>query len=298
MLSSIFTPNELIAPLFVSPEKDAKLPIDSLPGLCQMGLSKIVAEVSDLLNLGISTVVLYALQNVRDEIGSSSWKRDGLIQETAKRLREKFPALSIVTDVCVCQYTNDGHCILHSEGLPDSTTTATVLGRQALSHAEAGANWVMISSMADGVVTAIRELLDANGYKDVQIMSQSAKFNSALYGGFRAASAPEHREVDKSAYQLHPSERTRALARMASDVESGVSMLVVKPALGYLDILAEARARFDLPIVAFMTSGEYFILKESRSREMLQVSLESIRRAGADKVLTYFAKEIASDIRG
>lgn len=263
----------------------------------------IVKEAEEIAKLGIPAILLFGLPDKKDKTGSEAWSQDGAVQSAICQIKKNVPGLVIITDVCLCAYTNTGHCGLIKDGKVDNDSTIELLAKVALSHAQAGADIVAPSDMMDGRVRAIRETLEANNFKDVAIMSYAAKFASAFYGPFRdaAESAPDASTglTDRKTYQMDPANARQALAEIALDIEEGADIVMVKPALPYLDIIYRARQRFDCPIAAYNVSGEYMMLNASAAAghidkdAAIMESLTSIRRAGADIIITYFAKQAA-----
>jgi porphobilinogen synthase len=300
------TADNLVEPLFVRKGKGLKEPIKSLENCFHFSPDTIVKEAEEVSKLGIPAVLLFGLPEKKDKSGSEAWAEDGAVQAAIKRIKDAVPELVVITDVCLCAYTSTGHCGLIKDGKVHNDSTIELLAKVALSHAQAGADIVAPSDMMDGRVKAIRECLEKNGFPDVAIMSYSAKFASAFYGPFRdaAESAPDASTglTDRRTYQMDPANAREALNEIALDIEEGADIVMVKPALAYLDIIYRARQRFDCPIAAYNVSGEYMMVcsaakaglldKEAAMMEMLT----SIKRAGADVIITYFAKEAARKI--
>ena len=297
------TVDDLVYPLFVRKGKGVKEPIESMADCFHFSPDTIVKEAQEVAKLGIPAVLLFGLPDKKDKIGSEAWAEDGAVQSAVKRIKDTVPELVVITDVCLCAYTNTGHCGVIKDGKIDNDATCELLAKVALSHAQAGADIVAPSDMMDGRVRAIRQCLEKNGFPDVAIMSYSAKFASAFYGPFRdaAESAPDASTglADRKTYQMDPANARQALAEIALDIEEGADIVMVKPALAYLDIISKARRRFDCPIAGYHVSGEYMMIcsaakdglldKEAAMKEVLT----SIKRAGADIIITYFAKEAA-----
>jgi porphobilinogen synthase len=285
--------DDLVMPLFVAPEA---LPNDRLPGLARHTVDSVVQECDDLLRLGVKSVILFGLPEEKDEEGSGAWIEDGVVQRALRALRPRFPELLLMTDVCLCEYTSHGHCgVVHENGEVDNDASLELIARTAVSHVEAGADVVCPSDMMDGRVGAIREQLP-----ETPIIAYSAKYASAFYGPFRdvADSAPAF--GDRRGYQMDPGNVREALRECEQDVNEGADMIMIKPALPYLDVIRAARDRFDLPLGAYNVSGEYAMVKAAAAtgdldeRAAAVESLTAIRRAGADIVFTYWAKEFAS----
>ena len=286
------TVDDLVMPLFVAPEA---LPNERLPGLERHTVESIVRECGELAALGLRSVILFGLPEEKDDEGSGAWIEDGVVQQALRALRPRFPELVLLTDVCLCEYTSHGHCgVIGSDGEVDNDSSLELIARVAVSHVEAGADVVCPSDMMDGRVAAIREQLP-----QTPIIAYSAKYASAFYGPFRevADSAPAF--CDRRGYQMDPGNVREALRECEQDIAEGADMLMVKPALPYLDVLRAVRDRFDLPLAAYNVSGEYAMIKAAAAagdldeRAAAIESLTSIRRAGADLVLTYWAKEFA-----
>ncbi len=294
-----FGVENLIYPLFVVPGKGVRNEISSMPGCYQFSVDQLVEEAKGLQDLGIKSVILFGIPEKKDASGSQAWAKSGIVQRAVEALKKEAPGLLVTTDVCLCEYTSHGHCGLLSENDVDNDATLELLAKAALSHARAGADMVAPSDMMDGRVGAIRDVLDENGYENIPIMAYSVKYASAFYGPFREAaeSAPEF--GDRRSYQMDPANKREALREAALDVEEGADILMVKPAMPYLDIIHMLRQEFTLPIAAYHVSGEYAAIKAASAQGWLDEervvweTILSIRRAGADIVITYFAKDIA-----
>lgn len=295
--------DNLVYPLFVRKGNRLKEPIESMADCFHFSPDTIVKEAEDIAKLGIPAVLLFGLPDKKDKTGSEAWSQDGAVQLAIRQIKKAVPQLVVITDVCLCAYTSTGHCGLIKDGKVDNDSTIELLAKVALSHAQAGADIVAPSDMMDGRVKAIRECLEKNGFPDVAIMSYAAKFASAFYGPFRdaAESAPDASTglTDRKTYQMDPADARQALAEIALDIEEGADIVMVKPALPYLDIIYRARWRFDCPIAAYNVSGEYMMIHASASaghidkNAAIMESLTSIKRAGADIIITYFAKSAA-----
>jgi porphobilinogen synthase len=283
--------DDLVMPLFVAPEA---LPNERLPGLVRHTVDSLVRECDELVSLGISAVLLFGIPEEKDDEGSGAWIEDGIVQQALRELRPRFPELLLLTDVCLCEYTSHGHCGVIVDGEVDNDASLELIARTAVSHVEAGADAVCPSDMMDGRVAAIRERLP-----QAPVIAYSAKYASAFYGPFRdvAGSAPSH--GDRRGYQMDPGNVREALRECELDVAEGADMIMVKPALPYLDVVRAVRDRFDLPLGAYNVSGEYAMVKAAAAagdldeRTAAVETLTSIRRAGADIVFTYWAKELA-----
>lgn len=294
-------PSDLIYPMFVDETAKSPVPINSMPGCFRYPLANLVDEVRKTLELGIKAVLLFGVPSYKDEMGSSAFAENGIVQRAVRVLkRELGDDLVMMTDVCMCQYTTHGHCGIVKDGHVDNDSTLEVLKRIAISHAQAGADFVAPSSMMDGQVRAIREALDDAGFKDVGIMAYSAKFASCFYGPFREAADSRPRFGDRKSYQMGYGRQSEALREMELDVMEGADIIMVKPALAYLDIICIAKSRFDVPIAAYNVSGEYSMVKAAAQlgwideRAAVIEILTAIKRAGADLIITYHAREAVS----
>jgi porphobilinogen synthase len=300
--------DNLVYPLFVRKGKGLKEPIKALANCFHFSPDTIAKEAEEVAELGIPAVLLFGLPDKKDKTGSEAWAEDGAVQSAIRQIKREVPELVVITDVCLCAYTSTGHCGVISDGKIDNDATCELLAKVALSHAQAGADIVAPSDMMDGRVKAIRQCLEKNGFPDVAIMSYAAKFASAFYGPFRDASesAPDASTgpADRKTYQMDPANARQALAEIALDIEEGADIVMVKPALPYLDIIYRARQRFDCPIAAYNVSGEYMMVHASaaaghidKDAAMMGI-LTAIKRAGADIIITYFAKELAKKLKG
>ena len=295
--------DNLIYPLFVVPGKGVKKPIASMPGVFQMSADVLVPEVRAAKEAGIPAVLLFGVPERKDEVASGAFARDGVVQQAVRRIKDKAADILIVTDVCLCEYTSHGHCGMLKKGAVDNDLTLEVLAETAISHARAGADMVAPSAMMDGQVGAIREGLDEAGFDDLPIMAYAAKYASAFYGPFREAAESAPQFGDRKAYQMDPANGDEAIREITLDVEEGADVIMVKPALAYLDVIRRAREEFDLPLAAYNVSGEFAMIKAAAQlgwldgeRAMWEV-LTAIRRAGADMIITYFALEAARGLR-
>ncbi|MGD0077138.1 MAG: porphobilinogen synthase [Sedimentisphaerales bacterium] len=305
------TVDNLVYPLFVRKGRDLKEPIESMVDCFHFSPDTIVQEAQEVAGLGIPAILLFGLPDKKDKLGSEAWAEDGAVQSAIKRIKDAIPELVIITDVCLCGYTSTGHCGVIKKSTSaqehkctiDNDATIELLAKVALSHAQAGADIVAPSDMMDGRVKAIRECLEKNDFPDVAIMSYAAKFASAFYGPFRdaAESAPDASTglADRKTYQMDPANARQAMAEIALDIEEGADIVMVKPALPYLDIIYRARQRFDCPLAAYNVSGEYMMVHDSANAGHIEKDaammgiLTSIKRAGADIIITYFAKDAA-----
>lgn len=295
---------QFIAPLFITELHDAPQAIKSMPGCYQLPLSALDGEIKTLVSLGIQSVLLFGIPAKKNACGTQSLNKHGIIQQAIRRIKTIAPDLLVIADVCLCEYTDHGHCgILDGEHI-DNDATLKALAKQAVSFAEAGADWVAPSSMTDGMVLAIREALDKNNHTDVAILSYAVKYCSHFYGPFREAALGAPQFGDRKTYQMNPSNATEALREAALDVSEGADLLMVKPAMQYLDIIYRVKTRFpDVPLCAYQVSGEYAMLKAAAvagiidEEQAMIESLTAIRRAGADLIITYFAKDIAFHLK-
>lgn len=294
---------DFINPLFVRHGQNIKDPIVSMPGQYHFSVDRIGKEVEEIWSLGIPSIILFGLPDKKDAVGSRSYAEDGVVQQAISAIKEKVPEMVVMTDVCLCEYTDHGHCGIIKEGQVDNDATLELLARQAVSHAKAGADFVAPSDMMDGRVAAIREELDANGFQEIGILSYAVKYASAFYGPFREAAESAPQFGDRSGYQMDAANAIEAIKEAVLDMEEGADMLMVKPALPYLDIVRRVREECLLPLAAYNVSGEYAMIKAAGekgwidgTRVMMEVLL-SIKRAGADLILTYFAKEAAEILK-
>jgi len=295
--------DDLIYPLFVVNGEGIKEEIPSMPGNYHWSLDLVMEEVENLVDLGIKAIILFGIPEFKDEKGSSAWIDDGIVQRACQKIKEEYPDLLVITDVCLCQYTDHGHCGVLEDGRVKNDPTLELLAKTAVSHAEAGADMVAPSDMMDGRVGAIRKALDENGFSNISIMAYSAKYASSFYGPFRDAahSAPE--EGDRRSYQMDPANSKEAVKETALDIEEGADIIMVKPALSYLDIIQKLDDEFDYPVAAYNVSGEYSLIKAAAEKgwineqEVVLEMLLSMKRAGTDLILTYFAKDVAKWLR-
>ena len=297
-------PAQLVYPLFIMPGKNVRQEIPSMPGVYRISVDQLGGEAAELLQLGINSVILFGLPEKKDSMGSGAHARDGIIQRAIKEMKNKAPSLTVITDVCLCEYTDHGHCGCLINKEVDNDATLEILAKTALSHAQAGADIVAPSDMMDGRVAEIRAALDENNFEMISIMSYAVKYASAFYGPFRDAADCAPQFGDRRSYQMDPANSREALREATLDVDEGADFLMVKPAVAYLDIISKLRDEFDLPIAAYHVSGEYAMIKAAEARgwidgeRVMQETLISIRRAGADIILTYFAKDMARLLAG
>lgn len=291
--------DDLIFPVFVRSGKGQKVAISSMPGIFQYSIDTLCKELEEVQSLGIPAILLFGLPDSKDELGSQAHASQGIVQQAIKEIKSSFPTLIVITDICLCAYTNHGHCGIIKDGVIENDQTLGILQKIALSQVEAGADMVAPSDMMDGRVGAIRTALDSNGFSHIPIMSYAAKYASQFYGPFREAvdSAPQF--GDRRSYQMDPANAEEALREIALDIEEGADIVMVKPALAYLDVIYRAKQKFDYPLAAYNVSGEYSMIKAAAMKGMIEEEgimmeiLQSIKRAGADFIITYFAKEAA-----
>ena len=292
----------LVYPLFIVEGQGIKNEIKSMPGVYHFSIDMLEDEIEDILRHGIQNIMVFGVTHDKDACASSGFADDGIVQMAVRKIKSFEKSLNVITDVCMCEYTDHGHCgILDESGYVDNDKSLAVLARIALSHAQAGADMVAPSDMMDGRVGAIRRILDEHGFVNVGIMAYSAKFASNFYGPFRDAADSAPAFGDRKTYQMDPANFREAMLECAYDIEEGADMVMVKPALAYLDVIKGARERFDVPIVAYNVSGEYSMIKFAISQgllneEAMYEAVMSIKRAGADIIITYFAKDLAKYI--
>ena len=294
--------NDLIMPLFVVEGKNIKNPIPSMPGQFQLSSDHLVETAKEVYDLGIPAIILFGLPKSKDPLGTQAYAKDGVVQKAIKEVKNRLPELMVITDVCLCEYTDHGHCGIVEGQLIDNDATLDLLARSAVSHAKAGADMVAPSDMMDGRVTEIRGALDEENLSHIPIMSYAAKYCSAFYGPFREAADSAPQFGDRRTYQMDPANALEAIRETAMDVEEGADVIMVKPALPYLDIICRVREEFDLPVAAYNVSGEYAMIKAAEKmgwmdgQRVMMETLTSIKRAGADMILTYFAIEAAKEL--
>ena len=295
--------SQLVLPLFVVPGTGVSRPVPSMPGVSQWSVDRVAEEAGRGFDAGVRSVILFGIPEEKDAQGSDAWRDDGIVQQALAELRKKLPELLLITDVCLCEYTDHGHCgVLQGEEVLNDPTL-DLLAREAVSHARAGADIVAPSDMMDGRVAAIRDALDDHGFEDLPILSYAVKYASGFYGPFRDAADSAPSVGDRRGYQMDPANRREAQRELALDLEEGADMVMVKPAGPNLDILADVRASCDVPVAAYQVSGEYAMIKAAAERGWLdearvrEESLVAIRRAGADLILTYFAIDQALALR-
>ncbi len=294
--------NDLIMPLFAVEGKDIKNPIPSMPGQFQLSSDHLVKAAKEIYDLGIPAIILFGLPKSKDPLGTQAYAKNGVVQKAVKEVKNKVPELVIITDVCLCEYTDHGHCGMVEGQRIDNDATLDLLARTAVSHAKAGADMVAPSDMMDGRVTEIRGALDEENLSHIPIMSYAAKYCSAYYGPFREAADSAPQFGDRRTYQMDPANAREAIRETAMDVEEGADIVMVKPALPYLDIICRIKDEFDLPVAAYNVSGEYSMIKAAEKmgwmdgQRVMMESLTSIKRAGADMILTYFAVAAAESL--
>jgi porphobilinogen synthase len=293
------TPGNLIYPLFVGPGTNVVRPVSSMPGVAQLSVDRAIVECGEAADLGIPAVILFGIPETKDALGSEAYMSNGVVQQAVRAIKDNVPDLLVVTDVCLCEYTDHGHCGLIENGTVENDSTLELLAQEALSHAQSGADMVAPSDMMDGRVGAIRELLDSKGFDQVAIIAYAAKYASGFYGPFREAAESTPQFGDRRSYQMDPANTDEALREVELDIQEGADIVMVKPALAYLDVIYRVKQQFGYPVAAYNVSGEYSMIKAAgingwidEERIMLEVLL-SIRRAGADMILTYFAKQLA-----
>lgn len=293
--------SHIVYPLFVKEMADEKVPIPSMPGIFQFSIDGMLRECEDVAGRSIPAILLFGIPEEKDEYGRGAYADDGIIQQATGRIKESFgDRIAVITDVCMCEYTSHGHCGILKNGDVDNDETVRLLAQAALSHAQAGADMVAPSDMMDGRVRAIREILDAKGFTTVPVMSYAAKYASAMYGPFRVAAESAPQFGDRRSYQMDPPNQREALREIALDIDEGADIIMVKPALFYLDILALARREFTVPLAAYNVSGEYSMITIAAEKGLIDYrrtvleAIGAIRRAGADIIITYFAKDLAS----
>lgn len=291
------TRRDFIFPLFVTEGANVKREISSMPNMFQLSIDNVLRECEELLTLGINAVLLFGIPDFKDEVGSSGYQADGIVQKAAREIKKNYPEMLVITDVCLCEYTSHGHCGVVESEYVQNDATLELLAKQALTHAQNGADIIAPSDMMDGRIGAIRKVLDENGFSETPIMAYAAKYSSAFYGPFREAAESAPQFGDRKSYQMDFGNSTEAMREIALDIQEGADIVMVKPALSYLDIIGRAKDNFNVPIAAYNVSGEYSMIKAAAEkgwidgeRVMLE-TLTAIKRAGADVIITYFAKE-------
>jgi porphobilinogen synthase len=293
-------PGDMIAPLFVTEGREVRNSIGSMPGQAQLSIDQLVVEVGELVAAGVPGTLLFGIPADKDAEATGAWDENGIVQRAVAAIKDRYPDFLVVTDVCACEYTDHGHCGILVDGEVDNDRTLPLLARTALSHARAGADIVAPSDMMDGRIQAIRAALDDDGYVSTPILSYAAKYASAFYGPFREAAESTPAFGDRRSHQMDPGNVREAMREIEIDIAEGADMIMVKPALPYLDVIRAARERFDLPLSAYNVSGEYAMVKAAAERGWIdeqRVTLEallSMKRAGAERIFTYHAKEVAT----
>jgi porphobilinogen synthase len=291
--------DDLVYPMFSAFGSGIRREVSSMPGIYQQSIEHVVEECREVYGLGIPAVLLFGIPESKDSVGSDAYSESGIIQETIRAIKGQIPGLTVITDVCLCEYTDHGHCGVIVDGDVDNDATLELLAREALSHVRAGADMVAPSDMMDGRVAAIRGALDRNGFASVPVMSYSVKYASGYYGPFREAAESAPQFGDRRSYQMDPANRREALREAGADIDEGADIIMVKPGLPYLDILRDLRNRFDLPLAVYNVSGEYSMVKAAAANGWIdeeRVVLETMtgfKRAGADIIITYHAKDVA-----
>ena len=296
---TVLSPADFIYPLFIVEGENLKREISSMPGQFQLSIDKVLGECDELREVGVRSVILFGIPNDKDEVGSGAYADDGIIQKATRAIKSRFPEMVVVTDVCLCEYTSHGHCGVVEDGYVNNDKTLELLAREAVSHAQSGADIIAPSDMMDGRIAAIRSALDSNGFENIPIMAYSAKYSSGFYGPFREAAESTPQFGDRKTYQMDFGNSDEALREIALDIQEGADIVMVKPALSYLDVIRRTKDNFNMPIAAYNVSGEYSMVKAAAQagwldgeKVMMEV-LTSIKRAGADVIITYFAKEAA-----
>lgn len=290
---------DLIYPVFITEGEGVTVPVAAMPGVSRFSVDTLLRELKTVVELGIPGIIVFGVPAEKDENASGAWAEKGIVQQAVRRIKESFPELLVITDVCLCAYTSHGHCGLVEDGRILNDLSVEILARTAVSHAQAGADVVAPSDMMDGRVKAIRAALDAAGYQDTAIMAYSAKYASAFYGPFREAADSSPQFGDRRSYQMDPANAREALLEVALDIEEGADIVMVKPALAYLDVIYRVKERFKRPVAAYNVSGEYSLIKAAvaqgwvQERAIVLEALTAMKRAGADIILTYFAKDVA-----
>lgn len=295
--------DNLIYPIFVEDGQNIEKEIPSMPGIYRYSIDRLSKELDEVVSLGIPAVLLFGIPSHKDEVGSDTWNEEGIIQKAIRFIKRNYPQLYVISDVCFCEYTSHGHCgVLHHQDV-DNDETLENTKKQVISHAKAGVDMVAPSGMMDGVVKTIREALDCEGFYHIPIMSYSAKYASSYYGPFREAADSTPAFGDRKTYQMDPANRREAFREVELDIQEGADIVMVKPALAYLDIIRDIKERFNVPLAAYNVSGEYSLIKAAGrlgwidERKVMMETLTSIKRAGADIIITYFAKEVAKILK-
>ncbi len=293
------SPSQFVYPVFIAPGKNKREEISSMPGVFRLSVDQLKKEATECMDLGVNSMILFGLPETKDAMGSGAHAKDGIIQRGISELKNKAPELNIITDVCLCEYTDHGHCGCLIGETVDNDATIEILAKTALSHAQAGADMVAPSDMMDGRVSEIRATLDEHNFEMIPIMSYAVKYASAFYGPFRDAADCAPQFGDRRSYQMDPANVREALREATLDIDEGADIIMVKPAVAYLDVISRLKDEFDLPIAAYHVSGEYAMIKAAAEKgwidgdKVMAETLLSIKRAGADIIITYFAKDMA-----
>ena len=300
---TVLSPSDFIYPLFIVEGENVRREISSMPSQFQLSIDNAARTCEELIVLGVRSVILFGIPDEKDEVVSGAYMDDGIIQRATRELKKAFPDLVVTTDVCLCEYTSHGHCGVVEDGYVNNDKTLELLAKEAVSHARSGADIIAPSDMMDGRIGAIRKGLDDAGFEQIPIMAYSAKYSSAFYGPFREAAESAPQFGDRKTYQMDPGNTDEAMREVALDIQEGADIVMVKPALSYLDIIRRTRDEFNMPIAAYNVSGEYSMIKAAAAngwidgeKVMIEV-LTSIKRAGADLIITYFAKEAAAILK-
>lgn len=295
--------NDLIYPMFSAFGHGIKKEVSSMPGIYQQSIEHIVAEAKEVYDLGIPAVILFGIPEAKDAVGSDAYAEHGIIQETIRAIKREVPELAVITDVCLCEYTDHGHCGIIKNGDVDNDSTVELLAREAVSHAQAGADMVAPSDMMDGRVGAIRAALDDNGFGHIPVMSYAVKYASGYYGPFRDAAESTPQFGDRRSYQMDPANRLEALREAAQDIDEGADIIMVKPGLPYLDVVRDLRNEYAMPLAVYNVSGEYSMVKAAArngwidEQRVVMETMLGFKRAGADLIITYHAKDVARWLR-
>lgn len=296
--------NDLVYPVFVTHGKGVARPVEAMPGVCNYSIDKLLGMLKEVVALKIPAIMPFGIPAVKDEIGSEAYADDGIIQQTVRAVKKEYPELLVITDLCLCEYTSHGHCGIVHDGCVLNDPTLELLARTAVSHAKAGADMIAPSDMMDGRVGAMRSALDAAGFENIPVMAYSAKYASAYYGPFREAAGSAPQFGDRRAYQMDPANAVEALREVRLDIEEGADIVMVKPALAYMDVIRRVKDEFDYPVAAYNVSGEYSMVKAASAngwvdeRRIVLETLTGIKRAGADIIITYHAVDAAKWLQG
>lgn len=299
---NVLRKEDLIYPIFIVEGEDKRIPVASMPGVNQCSIDHALTDVQEAVSLGIKSIIVFGVPNEKDSVGSSAYCEQGIVQQGIRAIKEAFPELVVIADTCLCQFTDHGHCGVIENGEVLNDVTLSLLGKTAVSQAQAGADIIAPSNMMDGFVTAIRHALDEHGFSHIPIMSYAVKYASSFYGPFRDAAHSAPQFGDRKSYQMDPANRREALREALADIEQGADFLIVKPALSYLDIIRDVRNACHVPVVAYNVSGEYAMVKAAAQngwideQKIVMEMLTSMKRAGVDLIITYFAKDVAREM--